>query len=308
MLFFYSIQGKTLLLKEGAIRLSERKQEREEKDEQPEEPEEPEPTTLQQNTEDILSLDTNQDKNKVEPIESGILRSKNNAGVMEDAKSQDGDKHSRFGSLRLKASSVRNRMSTIFKDRQRKDDREEEIASEESNRNFLTNIRAMNFKRCIKMHGKPKIVTEEIEKMEEWKMEKKKVENMDRRDSFFLTDIGVERFEECDNKCNNPRIYYISLVATNPETGFPEKENYLFDVASELELQGCGVTFMSTQDLQWVKQEKRGNKLVPSKIYGLVLSFIQANPGSSFFLDEIPMLQKKDNFGIGKNALIGFYM
>lgn len=268
-----------MLLKEGATRLSERKQEQQELDEPCEETEGPEAITLQQKQNDTHTLDSTQDEKEVERTEAGILRSKEKAVVMEGETPQDTGSHGHFDILRLKASLVRNRMSKKFRDRKRRNDREEKSA---------------------KKGGKNETVTEGIE----FRNHEEQIERMERRDSSFETSIGADTLVECDIKSYHPAIYSISLVATNPETGFPEKENYLFDVVSELELQGHDVMFMSTQDLQMLKHEKRGNKLVPSKVYGLVLSFIQANPGSSFFLDEVPILQKKDNFGIGKNRLI----
>ena len=52
------------------------------------------------------------------------------------------------------------------------------------------------------------------------------------------------------------KVFFISLVATDSETGLPAKENYLFDIATELELYVHGVTFVSTQSLKRFHEEK----------------------------------------------------
>ena len=58
--------------------------------------------------------------------------------------------------------------------------------------------------------------------------------------------------------------------------GFPAKGNYLYDVASELELKGCDVEFMSAQNLQafYNDNSEDSGKMV---IYQLVLFFVQSN-------------------------------
>ena len=48
---------------------------------------------------------------------------------------------------------------------------------------------------------------------------------------------------------NRPYAYLLSLLATSL-AGFPEKENFLYDVARELELKGFRVKFLSAKDIK----------------------------------------------------------
>ena len=59
---------------------------------------------------------------------------------------------------------------------------------------------------------------------------------------------------------NKSKVYFLSLVATDAGErkgkGHPTKEHYLFDVASQLELEGYDVTFMSAQDLEGLPSQR----------------------------------------------------
>ena len=96
------------------------------------------------------------------------------------------------------------------------------------------------------------------------------------------------------------QAFYISLLATN-EKGGTEKEHFLFDVASSLELCGYNVHFKSTKDLEIFFNS---NKDASSSLntYELALNFIRQHPGSSFFLDEVPFI--KVGYGKWSNSSI----
>ena len=100
-----------------------------------------------------------------------------------------------------------------------------------------------------------------------------------------------------------PKAFFLSLVASTPE-GIPTKEHYLYDVATEMELQGFQVKFLSSQDLKEFydnhKEESSEAISVDEEpdIYQLVLFFIEKNPGGSFFMDEVPFIASDDDFGM----------
>ena len=90
---------------------------------------------------------------------------------------------------------------------------------------------------------------------------------------------------------DNPSVYFISLVATSLR-GFSEREHYLYDVATEMELQGFRVEFLSTNELKDFYRkyhadfdEKKVN------IYEMAQFFIRMHHRSSFFFDEVPFIQ-----------------
>ena len=99
--------------------------------------------------------------------------------------------------------------------------------------------------------------------------------------------------------CNPGSTFFISLVATTP-TGFPTKEDYLFDVASRLEMIEYDVEFLSTQDLHsrenvFIKNHPFRQSERHSEgfdIYQLLLFLLEDNPNSSFFIDELPFIKK----------------
>ena len=103
----------------------------------------------------------------------------------------------------------------------------------------------------------------------------------------------------------------MSLVAATEE-GFPTKEDYLFDVASRLEMRGYKVRFLSTQDLHDLQNDfiksnpdrepgsESGSESEPGSgiesetgsfdIYRLLQFLVEDNPNSSFFIDELPFI------------------
>ena len=102
------------------------------------------------------------------------------------------------------------------------------------------------------------------------------------------------------------KVYFICLVASSLE-GLPEKEHYLYDVASEVDLQEFDVEFMSAQDLQafYEVHSNASDRMSTYKsddyifgdkiyIYELALFFVKRNKESSFFVDEVPFIGKTD--------------
>ena len=93
--------------------------------------------------------------------------------------------------------------------------------------------------------------------------------------------------------------YFISLVATTIK-GFPAKEHYLYDVATEMELQGFRVKFLSTNDIKEFYKRHHPNfkeekidvyeAVHEVNIYDMTYFFISMHQGSSFFLDEVPFI------------------
>ena len=92
---------------------------------------------------------------------------------------------------------------------------------------------------------------------------------------------------------DRPYAYLLSLLATSVQ-GFPEKEHFLYDVATELELQGFRVKFLSVKDIKEF-YEKNNPDYDEKKIdiYEMTRFFISMHKGSSFFLDEVPFTAKK---------------
>ena len=85
-----------------------------------------------------------------------------------------------------------------------------------------------------------------------------------------------------------PYAYLLSLLATSVE-GFPEKEHFLYDVATELELKGFRVKFLSAKDIkEFYKKHHPGYDEEEVNIYEMTKFFISMHKGSSFFLDEVP--------------------
>ena len=93
-----------------------------------------------------------------------------------------------------------------------------------------------------------------------------------------------------------PNAFFICLVATNLR-GLPEKEHYLYDVATEMELQGFKVKFLSAKDIKMFYQRHHPNfDEEKIDIYEMARFFIEMHKGSSFFLDEVPII----TYGLGK--------
>ena len=77
--------------------------------------------------------------------------------------------------------------------------------------------------------------------------------------------------------------------------GFPEKEHYLYDVATEMELQGFRVKFMSAKDIQKFYRKHHPNlNEVKVDVYEMTLFFVQMHKRSSFFFDEVPFIALHD--------------
>ena len=103
------------------------------------------------------------------------------------------------------------------------------------------------------------------------------------------------------------KVFYLSLVATN-KSGFPTREHYLFDIASQLDFKGYDVTFMSAQDLVEMFCQNMSTEQIyepvqhqdieetcfenmsTGHIYGLVQQLVNKYPDSSYFLDEVPFI------------------
>ena len=89
---------------------------------------------------------------------------------------------------------------------------------------------------------------------------------------------------------NAQNAYFISLVAAN-RRGFPEKEHYLYDIATEMELHRFRVKFLSSKELEEFCRKHYPNfNEKKIDIYDMSLFFIQMNKGSSFFFDEVPVI------------------
>ena len=73
--------------------------------------------------------------------------------------------------------------------------------------------------------------------------------------------------------------------------GFPEKEHFLYDVATELELKGFRVKFLSAKDIkEFYEKHHPGYDRDKIDIYEMTRFFISMHKGSSFFLDEVPFI------------------
>ena len=95
---------------------------------------------------------------------------------------------------------------------------------------------------------------------------------------------------------NRPYAYLLSLLATSA-AGFPEKEHFLYDVATELELKGFRVKFLSAKDIKkFYEKHHPGYDEKKIGIYEMTRFFIAMHKGSSFFLDEVPFTKAR-NYG-----------
>ena len=84
-----------------------------------------------------------------------------------------------------------------------------------------------------------------------------------------------------------PMAFFISLVATSIK-GFPEIEHYLYDIATEMELQGFWVQFVSTKDLiEFYRKYHPDYDEQNVDVFEMAHFFIKKHQGSSFFLDEV---------------------
>ena len=105
------------------------------------------------------------------------------------------------------------------------------------------------------------------------------------------------------------QAFFISLVAAT-EKGFPTKEDYLFDVATRLEMLGYDVAFLCTQDLHdlfFIEEKPARQRQRQSEgfnIYQLLHFLVEDNANSSFFIDELPFI-----ISVGKQVkhLLSFF-
>ena len=89
---------------------------------------------------------------------------------------------------------------------------------------------------------------------------------------------------------DDANAFFISLVATN-KWGFPELEHYLYDIATDMELQGFRIIFLSAKDIEDFYVRYHPNFIEGTvDIYEMTLFFIEMHEGSSFFLDEVPLI------------------
>ena len=80
-------------------------------------------------------------------------------------------------------------------------------------------------------------------------------------------------------------------MATDKQ-GFPKKELFLYDVATEMELQGLKVKFLSAKDIKEYFQKYHPNfDEEKVDIYKMTLFFIKMHKGSSFFFDEVSFFE-----------------
>ena len=82
----------------------------------------------------------------------------------------------------------------------------------------------------------------------------------------------------------------MSLAGFEKTSGRPSKELNLFDVFTEVELEEHEIKFMSCQDLEQCYHGEEDNNTRSPDIYELAEFVMQKNPGSHFFLDEVPFL------------------
>ena len=109
----------------------------------------------------------------------------------------------------------------------------------------------------------------------------------------FLVSISKSHGEGATDVKDNPNAYFICLVATSNK-GFPEKESYLYDIATEMELQGFQVKFLSTDDLKKFYMKYHPNYDENEvNVYEMAYFFIKMHHGSAFFFDEVPFIQPK---------------
>ena len=79
-------------------------------------------------------------------------------------------------------------------------------------------------------------------------------------------------------------------------TGKPEKEHYLYDVATEMELQGFQVKFLSAKDIQdFYRKHHPDFNEEEVDIYEMTLFFVEMQKRSSFFFDEVPFITTEGN-------------
>ena len=112
--------------------------------------------------------------------------------------------------------------------------------------------------------------------------------------SLLLKEGSIREVHAIESKRNKASVYFISMVATSPK-GFPEPEHYLYDIATEMELQGFRIKFLSSNDIKnFYRTYHPDYDEKNVKIYEMAYYFIHIHKGSSFFFDEVPLIQVKE--------------
>ena len=109
---------------------------------------------------------------------------------------------------------------------------------------------------------------------------------------FIFVEAALKSVEINLDDDNRPKAYLLSLLATT-EIGFPEKEHFLYDVATELELKGFRVKFLSAKDIKEFYEKHHPYDRNKIDIYEMTRFFIAMHKGSSFFLDEVPFTAER---------------
>ena len=106
---------------------------------------------------------------------------------------------------------------------------------------------------------------------------------------LFFLDTPAHSEEDLDDD-KKPRAYFICLVGTD-FWGKPEREHFLYDVATEMELQGFQVKFLSAKNIQeFYRKHHPDFNEKEVDIYEMTLFFVEMHKRSSFFFDEIPFI------------------
>ena len=110
--------------------------------------------------------------------------------------------------------------------------------------------------------------------------------------AFIFLESSTQTANKVDD-AKRPRAFFVCLVGTN-FNGLPEKENYLYDVATEMELQGFQVNFLSAKDIQeFYRKHHPDFNEAEVDIYEMTLFFVEMHKRSSFFFDEVPFIKGK---------------
>ena len=124
--------------------------------------------------------------------------------------------------------------------------------------------------------------------------------------SIIFLDEDTTSLDEDSADDKKPTAYFISLVATSLR-GIPAKEHYLYDIATEMELQGFRVKFLSSKELkEFYLKHHPGFDEKKVNIYDIALFLLQKHKGSSFFFDEVPFIAIRNEYGYGKKRVLIF--
>ena len=111
---------------------------------------------------------------------------------------------------------------------------------------------------------------------------------------FIIAEGTPRRNATHTDDATETNAFFISLVATN-DRGFPCKEYYLYDVATEIELQSFSVKFLSLRNIkEFYFNHSPDFDDEKADIYQMTHFFIQMHKGSSFFLDEVPFISNEN--------------